>query len=336
MTRSVLVTDFAWPSLEPERRILAEIDAEIVVAETGDEDELVELVGEVDAILTNWKPVTARVLRGAPRCLTVARYGVGLDNIDVAAATELGIVVCNVPGFCIDEVSDHALALVLALSRHIVGFAGQTSAGGWDNKGFGEMHRLRGQTLGLVGFGRIARRVAAKAQAFGFDVLAYSPSLTPGEHDGVTAASFEGVLASSNVVSLHAPSTPSTRHMIGPAQLAMMRPGAFLVNTARGALVDEEALRSALVEGILGGAGLDVMDEEPPPPDHPLRNTPGVVMTPHASFYSVEALDELQQTAAANVVAVLGGHFSPTVVNPEVLASSVLRAPMQTFDAGPR
>jgi D-3-phosphoglycerate dehydrogenase len=329
------VTDFAWPSLEPERRILAEIGVEVVVAESGDEDELVELAGEVDAILTNWKPVTERVLRSAPRCLTVARYGVGLDNIDVTAATELGIVVSNVPDFCVDEVSDHALALVLALSRHIVDFAHQTSTGGWDHKAFGEMRRLRGQTLGLIGFGRISRRVAAKAQAFGFDVLAYSPSLTPGEHDGVRAASFEEVLGSS-AVSLHAPLTPTTRHLIGADQLAMMRPGAFLVNTARGALVDEEALRSALIEGRLGGAGLDVMDEEPPPPNHPLRTTPGVLITPHASFYSVEALDELQRTAAANVVAVLSGHLPPTVINPAVLASAALRAPLPTPDAGLR
>jgi D-3-phosphoglycerate dehydrogenase len=325
MSKSVLVTDYAWPSLDPERAILAAAGAEIVVADSGDEDELVELSSGADAILTNWKPVTARLLANATQCMTVARYGVGLDNIDVAAATELGIVVTNVPDFCVDEVSDHTLALVLALSRRIVDFAGQTRSGGWDNKGFGNMHRLRGQTLGLIGFGRIARRVAGKARPFGYRVLAYSPSLTPGNHDGVTAATFEKVLRSSDVVSLHAPATPSTRNMIGESELAMMRPGSLLVNTARGALVDEDALRRALMEGRLGGAGLDVMDEEPPPPDHPLRSTPGVVMTPHASFYSVESVRELQETAADNVAAVLGGRLPRTVVNPDVLTSPHLR-----------
>jgi D-3-phosphoglycerate dehydrogenase len=325
MSKSVLVTDYAWPSLDPERVILAAAGAEIVVADSGDEDELVELSSGADAILTNWKPVTARLLANATQCMTVARYGVGLDNIDVAAATELGIVVTNVPDFCVDEVSDHTLALVLALSRRIVDFAGQTRSGGWDNKGFGNMHRLRGQTLGLIGFGRIARRVAGKARPFGYRVLAYSPSLTPGNHDGVTAATFEKVLRSSDVVSLHAPATPSTRNMIGESELAMMRPGSLLVNTARGALVDEDALRRALMEGRLGGAGLDVMDEEPPPPDHPLRSTPGVVMTPHASFYSVESVRELQETAADNVAAVLGGRLPRTVVNPDVLTSPHLR-----------
>jgi D-3-phosphoglycerate dehydrogenase len=325
MTKSVLVTDYAWPSLDPERAILAAAGAEIVVADSGDEDELVDLSSHADAILTNWKPVTARLLAHATRCTTVARYGVGLDNIDVAAATELGIVVTNVPDFCVEEVSDHALALVLALSRRIVDFAGQTRSGGWDNKAFGDMHRLSGQTLGLIGFGRIARRVAGKARPFGYRVLAYSPSLTPGNHDGVTAATFEQVLRSSDVVSLHAPATPSTRNMIGESELAMMRPGSLLVNTARGALVDEDALRRALMEGRLGGAGLDVMDEEPPPPDHPLRSTPGVVMTPHASFYSVESVRELQETAADNVAAVLGGRLPRTVVNPDVLTSPHLR-----------
>jgi D-3-phosphoglycerate dehydrogenase len=329
MSKSVLVTDYAWPSLDPERVILAAAGAEIVVADSGDEDELVELSSGADAILTNWKPVTARLLANATQCMTVARYGVGLDNIDVAAATELGIVVTNVPDFCVDEVSDHTLALVLALSRRIVDFAGQTRSGGWDNKGFGNMHRLRGQTLGLIGFGRIARRVAGKARPFGYRVLAYSPSLTPGNHDGVTAATFEKVLRSSDVVSLHAPATPSTRNMIGESELAMMRPGSLLVNTARGALVDEDALRRALMEGRLGGAGLDVMDEEPPPPDHPLRSTPGVVMTPHASFYSVESVRELQETAADNVAAVLGGRLPGTVVNPDVLTSPHLRTHLE-------
>lgn len=334
MPRSVLVTDYAWPSLDPERRILAGMGVEIVAAETGEEDELVELAPRADALLTNWKPVTARVLAHAPRCLTVARYGVGLDNIDVAAATELGIVVTNVPEFCVDEVSDHALALVLALNRRIVDFVGQTRHGGWDNQAAGAMHRLRGQTLGLIGFGRIARRVAAKAQAFGLVVLAYSPSLAPGEHDGVTATSFERVLGSSDVVSLHAPLTDSTRHMIGRAQLDLMRPGAFLVNTARGALVDQVALLDAVVSGRLGGAGLDVMDEEPPAADHPLRHAPGVVITPHAAFYSIESINDLQETAAGNVAAVLDGRLPATVVNSDVLASPALRATVGPIQPG--
>jgi D-3-phosphoglycerate dehydrogenase / 2-oxoglutarate reductase len=329
----VLVTDYAWPSLDVERRILAEVGVGIVAAETGDEDELTELAAGVEAILTNWKPVSARVLRNAPQCVTVARYGVGLDNIDVATATELGILVSNVPDYCVDEVSDHALALVLALNRRIVDLATQTRSGGWDNQGAGAMHRLRGQVLGLVGFGRIARAVAARAQPFGLTVLAYTPNLSAGQPGGVrAAASLEDLLRSSDVVSLHTPLTDATRHMIGASQLAMMRPGALLVNTARGALIDEDALIEALRGGGLGGAGLDVMDEEPPALDHPLRRTPGVVMTPHAGFYSIESINELQTKAAGNVVTVLGRGVPATVVNPEVLASPALRSAGNALD----
>src|SRR6202034_683570 len=164
LTRSVLVTAYAGPSLDTERQTLAEIGVDLLVAHSGDEDEVTELARDVDAILTNWKPVSGRTLRNASRCLTVARYGVGVDNIDVATATDLGILVSNVPDYCIDEVSDHALALVLSLNRRIVEFAAQTRSGGWDNQGFGPLRRLRDQTLGLIGFGRISRRVAAKAQ----------------------------------------------------------------------------------------------------------------------------------------------------------------------------
>jgi D-3-phosphoglycerate dehydrogenase / 2-oxoglutarate reductase len=327
VTTSVLVTDFAWPSLETERAILAGIGAELVTAETGDEDELSELARDADAILTNWKPVTARVLESAPRCLTVARYGVGLDNIDVETATTLGIVVSNVRDYCIDEVSDHALALVLALSRRLVDFATQTRSGGWDNQAFGTMHRLRGQTLGLVGFGRIARRVAQKAEAFGMSVSAYAPRLREGGHDGVHAAnSLDELLSDSDIISLHAPLNRSTHHMIGARQLERMRPGAMLVNTARGALIDEDALCQALENGTLGAAGLDVMDEEPPPRTHRLRSAPRVLLTPHAAFYSAESVHELQEKAASNVANVLSGILPATTVNPEVLKMASLRA----------
>jgi D-3-phosphoglycerate dehydrogenase len=322
----VLVTDYAWSSLETERGILGAAGAELLVAQAGNEEELLELAPEVDAILTNWKPVTSRVLRAARRCVTVARYGVGVDNIDVAAATELGMLVSNVPDYCVEEVSDHALALALALTRRIVDFAEQTRAGGWDNQGFGALHRIRGQTLGLVGFGRIARLVGAKALALGFSVLAFTPRLEPGFHDGVEAAlSLGALLERSDVVSLHAPLTPETRHLIGRSELARMRHGAFIVNTARGGLLDIDGVRAALEEGRLGGVGLDVLDEEPPPRDDPIRHTPGVLLTPHAAFYSAESVAELQVRAATNVLTVFGGGVPDTLVNPGVLDSPTRR-----------
>jgi len=326
LSPTVLVTDYAWPSLEIERAALASIGAELVAPRGAGQDELIKLAAGADAILTNWKPVSDRMLEAATRCITVARYGVGVDNIDVERATELGIVVCNVPDYCVDEVSDHTIALLLALARRIVDFARQTSAGQWDNQAFGTPRRLRGRTLGLVGFGRIARLVAEKAQGIGLQVLAFAPNLSPGDHDGVHATrTLEELLECSEMVSLHAPLTSETRHLIGANQLARMRPGAMLINTARGGLLDLEAARAALLDGRLSALGLDVLDEEPPRPDNPILTTPGVVVTPHAAFYSEEAIAELQHKAVTNVIDALSGTPPATVVNPTVLASPALR-----------
>jgi D-3-phosphoglycerate dehydrogenase len=271
--------------------------------------------------------VPAAVLEAAGRCVTVARYGVGLDNIDIETATRLGIVVSNVPSFCTDEVADHTMALVLAHARHVVPFATGTAGGRWDNRAHGPMHRLRGRVLGLVGYGAIARKVAVRARAFGFEVIAYSRARS-GEPsgDGVRfAADLPELLAIADVVSLHVPLTPATRGLIGRAELAVMKPGAVLVNTARGALVDEATLIEALRDGQLGGAALDVLDGEPPAQGHPLPGMPTVIVTPHAAFDSVEAIAELQKCAARNVAAVLLGRPPATIVNREVLDQAELR-----------
>lgn len=322
---TVLVTDYSWPNLEPERRILGELGAELVVAETGEESELVELAPQADAILVCWKPVTAAVLEAADRCLTVARYGVGLDNIDVATATRLGMVVSNVPEFCTTEVADHTMALLLGHARHVAGFAAATTSGSWDNKGCGPMRRLRGRVLGLVGFGNIGRAVATRAQAFGCEVIAFSPSRSGSPPvDGVRFTSdLHELLHAADIASLHLPLTPETHHLIGSAELAALGPQGVLINTSRGALVDEAALVDALHTGALGGAALDVLDGEPPAAGHPLLAMPQVIVTPHAAFDSVEAIAELQSTAAHNVAAVLAGELPGTVVNPAVLDSTL-------------
>src|SRR3954468_1413543 len=273
MTHRVLVTDYAWPSLDIERAILAEVDAELVVAETGEAAELVELAPGASAILTNWTKVPPEALDAAPECLVVARYGVGVDNIPVARATELGILVANVPDFCLEEVSDHAMALILACGRRIVAFDRSTHAGGWDLAGLGQgLPRLREQTLGLIGYGNIARTLVPKAQGFGLRVVAYTPRQSPGvDAAGVeTTNDLPALLAQADYVSLHAPATPETRGLIGEAELRAMRSTAYLINTSRGALVDEAALQRALTEGWIAGAALDVFGAEPPGADHPL------------------------------------------------------------------
>jgi D-3-phosphoglycerate dehydrogenase len=319
--KTVLVTDYAWPSLEIEREILAGVGAELVVAGAGEDAELVELAAAADAILTNWRRVPSEALDAAAGCLVVARYGVGVDNIPVDHATALGILVANVPDFCVQEVSDHALALLLACARRVVTFARATRAGTWDLAPGRGLPRLCEQTLGLIGFGNIAQALVPKARGFGLRVLAYTPRLAPGRlAEGVEATNdLRYLLAESDYISLHAPSMPDTQGLIGRAELALMKPTAYLINTSRGALVDEDALLSALREGRITGAALDVLRAEPPPADHPLLALDNVIVTPHAAFYSETAIAELQTKAARNVATVLDGGVPATVVNPEVL-----------------
>jgi D-3-phosphoglycerate dehydrogenase len=327
MTARVLVTDFAWPSLDIERRILADAGAELVVAETGEADELMALAVGVDAILTNWKRVPPEALDAAPGCLLVSRYGVGLDNIPVDHATELGILVTNVPDFCLQEVSDHAMALVLACARRVVTFSRATRGGVWDLAAGRGLPRLSEQTIGLVGYGNIARTLVPKARGFGLRVLAYSPRATPSVDGDVELTNdLERLLAESDYVSLHAPSTPETAGLIGERELRLMKPTAYLVNTSRGALVNEDALRQALEERWIAGAALDVLRQEPPPADHPLLALDNAIVTPHAAFYSETAIAELQAKAATNVANVLTGSLPPTVVNPGVRDRPVYRA----------
>jgi len=322
---NVLVTDYAWPTLDVERELLAAVGAELVVAERGDEQELVALAPDCDAILTCWQKVTPAVLDAAPRCRVVARYGVGLDNIAVERATELGIVVTNVPDFCVDEVAEHALALVLALTRKLVPFAAMTRAGAWSNTAAGPIHRLRGQTLGLVGCGRIGAATGERARALGMRVLAVTRS--PGElPEGIErAASLEDLLERADAVSIHLPLTPATTALIGEPELRRMRPTALLINTSRGAIVDQRALARALDEGWIAGAGLDVLEAEPPDPGEPLLRHERALVTPHASFYSEEAIADLQERAARSVVDVLSGREPAQVVNRAVLERPGLR-----------
>lgn len=327
MTAHVLITDYAWPSVDIERNILGAVGAELLIAHTGDEAELLELAPRADAILTNWKPVTSAVLDAAPRCRVVSRYGVGIDNIAVRRATELGILVTNVPDYCFEEVSDHAMALLLACARRIVSFANATRRGTWDVSQGRPIPRLRGQTLGLIGFGRNARALAAKAVGFGLKILAFDPWITPadvarfGQHTG----DLDHLLREADYVSVHVPLTDQTRGLINTRTLRLMKPSAYLINTARGAIVDEPALVKALREKQIAGAGLDVLAEEPGAPDNPLFTLDNVVVTPHAAFYSETAIEELEQKAAEHVAQVLRGEVPRHVVNPEVRQQANIR-----------
>ena len=325
MTKRVLITDYVWPSVEPERAVLAEAGAELVVAPDGSEETLAALARDVDGILTCFEKVTEKVVRAAERCVVIGRYGVGVDNIDVATATELGIVVTYVPDYCVDEVSDHVFALLLAWNRRIVLFDNATKRVGWGAEGLGmRIMRLRGKKLGVVGFGRIGREVARKALAFGMEVLASDPVISPetaAEH-GAVMVDLPDLLRESDFVTLHAPLVPATEKMIGAAELEAMKSEAFLVNAARGPLIDEDALRDALTTGRIAGAGLDVLVDLDPPTDHPLVTLDNVIVTPHTAFFSQEAVLELEERAAGEVARVLSGRMPDNPVNPEVFAHS--------------
>jgi len=317
----VAVTDYVFSSLEPEQRVLAPLDVELRPAQCKSEEEIIALTQGADAVLNCYAKMTARVIESLDRCKIIARYGIGVDNVDLAAATRAKIVVTNVPDYCIDEVSDHALALLLALERQIASADHAVKGGAWDVVAHGAIRRLRGQTLGLVGFGKIAMAVAAKARAFGLNVLAHDPYLDAKAIAvrGAEAVEFDGLLAQSDVVSIHVPLLPETRNLIGARELARMKPSAFLINTSRGGIVDEGALAEALKAGRLAGAALDVLLVEPPPSDHPLRKLPNVVLTPHLAFYSRESVIELQTKAAEEVARALKGEPPRSPVNPQVL-----------------
>jgi D-3-phosphoglycerate dehydrogenase len=315
-----LLTDYAWPDLDIERSVLAEYGAEIIVAPDGNISTLIPLAADADAIMTNWAKVPAELIDAAPNCRIISRLGIGLDNIDVEHATKRGIPVTNVPDYCLIEVAEHTLALLLALVRKIGIFHENARAGRYDLSAGFPLRRIEGQTLGIVGLGQIGRRLAAKAQALELRVLATSRSRRD-PIPGIEWTDFDRLLSRSDFVSLHVPLNDETRLIIAERQLRLMKPTAFLINTARGGLVDHDALAAALAEGRLAGAALDVQSPEPPDLAKPPYNDPRVIITPHAAFYSTESVDELRRRVAHQVGTCLSGRLPENVVNPQVLAA---------------
>jgi D-3-phosphoglycerate dehydrogenase / 2-oxoglutarate reductase len=320
----VLLTDYAWADLDIERAILREADAELIVAEQKGAESLAKLAASCEAIMTNWAKVPESVIAAAPQCKIISRLGIGLDNIDVAAATRRGIIVTNVPDYCIIEVAEHALASMLALSRKIAFYHYETMQGRYKLQDGPTLRRIEGQTLGIVGFGNIGRKLAEKAIGLGMKVLITGRSRKSAAElpAGVAWCEFDELLPKSDYISLHLPATPETRHLFGAKQFAMMKPSAYLINTARGALIDHAALAAALNAGQLAGAALDVQDPEPPDLSQSPYNDPRVIVTPHAAFVSVESLENLRSRTAKQVATCLKGGRPENVVNPTVLSNS--------------
>jgi D-3-phosphoglycerate dehydrogenase len=313
-----LLTDYAWPDLEIERRILSEAGIELTVADQKDPASLAQFARDCDAILTNWIRVPTEVIEAATRCRIICRLGIGLDNIDVAAATRLGIPVTNVPDYCLIEVAEHALALIFALSRKVAWYHDATKRGRYALQEGPTLCRMEGQTLGIVGLGNIGRKLAKKALGVGLRVIATSRSRRD-VPQRVEIVELDDLLARSDYVSLHLPMTPETKHLINAKRLAQMKPSAYLINTARGGLIDAQALASALSDNQLAGAALDVQDPEPPDLTQPPYNDPRVIVTPHAAFVSEESLANLRERVARQVVDRLQGRRPENVVNPQVL-----------------
>jgi D-3-phosphoglycerate dehydrogenase / 2-oxoglutarate reductase len=316
----IAVTDHVFPDLETERSLAGAAGHELrYVGNAKTPAEVIAATVGANAVLNCYAPMPAEVIERLDDCVIIARYGIGVDTIDLPVATARGILVTNVPDYCIDEVSDHALALILALARGVAPLDRAVREGRWELSASKPLHRIRGRTLGLVGFGRIARRLGEKAMALGFDVIASDPFVSDEAmvEAGVGPSELETLLERSDVVSVHAPLTDATFHMIGAEQFARMKDGAILVNTSRGPLIDTEALRDALATDRLGGVGLDVLEHEPPDPDDPLRRRPDVVITPHAAFSSVESVAELQRKAAEQVLIALAGDTPPYALNAE-------------------
>ena len=324
----VLVTDYLWPNLDVEKEVLAPVGADVVPAPDAHQATLVALAHDADAILTCFAPVTAPVVEAAHKCLVISRYGVGVDNIDVEAASRNGIIVAYVPDYCVDEVADHALALLLALNRRLPQFDAEVKQGLWGKTHTGlPIFRLRECTLGLIGFGRIGQALCRKALALGLRVLAYDPYLPTASVQGLGAhpVDLPTLLRESDFVSVHAPLTPETRGLLGEKEFQQMKPTAFLINCARGPIVDQDALLKALRERWIAGAGLDVLAQEPPPPESPLLSLDNVLITPHVAYLSRQSLHELLVRTAGAVAAVLTGRRPQHIFNPQVLATARAR-----------
>ena len=309
----VVVTDQVFPDLTIERDLLYEIGAEVVVA-AGDGTEVLKRAADADALLNTYLPVDAAFIDGLKRCRIIARYGIGIDNVDLAAAKAANITVTNVPDYSVEEVAAHTAAMILSLLRKIPEADGQARAGAWGIEALRPINRISGLTFGLVGYGRIARRVAAVLEALGAKLVVHDPYLVegPGMPDLV---GLDELARRSNVVSIHAPLTTETAGMINSSFLSLLPPRAILVNTSRGRLVVLDDVVAALRSGKLSGAGLDVFDHEPVELDR-IEGAPNLIVTPHMAYYSEQSLAESQRKAATQIVKVLSGQEPDYRVNP--------------------
>ena len=312
----VVLTDYVWSSIDVERKILDGV-AEVVPLQTKQPAEFLNDAKDCDALLNTYAgPITAESMEQMPKCKIIARYGIGVDTIDLDAATKFGIIVTNNPTYCVEEVAEHTMALLLSAARKVTFYDRRVRAGEWAVPPGKPMFRLAGCTLGLIGFGNIARQVAVRAAAFGMRVLFSDPYVAQGQcKEPGTKVELPQLYKESDYLSLHAPAMAQTRQMINDEAFAQMKAGSILVNCGRGALVDTDALVRALDQGKIGGCALDTTDPEPLPNPHALRGRDNVIINPHAAWYSEQAMVGLQMGAPTEVRRVLTGEWPVNVVN---------------------
>ncbi|MCU1374218.1 MAG: D-isomer specific 2-hydroxyacid dehydrogenase NAD-binding protein [Actinomycetia bacterium] len=333
MSALVALIDSRGRDTSIEQRMFDEAGIRFVAAHCQDADEVVGLAAEATCILsTRAIALTAELMDRLPSLRAIVRYGIGVDNIDLDAATARGIAACNVVDHCVDEVANHAFALLLALNRQLLPLDSivrqpDRAAAGEARTSLGPVGPIRGETLGLVAFGPIARSVATKALGFGLDVIVSDPYVDPSivvDLVGNQPVALDELLTRSDYISVHAPGGPATVGLIGARELALCKPTAHIVLTSRGGVVDEEALHQALVEGRLAGAGVDVWDPEPAGPDKPLAGLPNVIATPHFAYYSERSDELMRERVAESAIDIVNGRVPRSVVNPKVLASAGL------------
>jgi D-3-phosphoglycerate dehydrogenase len=305
----IAIADSVFPSLDSAKEIFSKLDATVVLAENSTSAAIIEVARDADALMVTFAQINSEVIACLNKCRAIGRFGIGVDNIDIDAATKAGIQVCYVPDYCLDEVSDHAIALLMSLARKITYSNSLVQAGRWEGKAIAPLWRIRGRTLGLVGLGKIPQTLAPKAQALGLSIIAHDPYVSAEVAAAlkIELVTFDDLLERSDYISLHAPLTEETENLFSVSAFEKTKPEALLINTARGPMVDEQALADALDAGRLAGAALDVLPNEPPAADCPLLNRENVILTPHTAFYSEDSLLDLQTKAAMDVASVLTG-----------------------------
>ena len=321
----VVITDFGSPENELEANELRNsgLDIELVRLNAKTPEELLPHVADADGLIVQWTNISREVIQALQKCKVISRYGIGVDMIDLAAAGEHGIPVCNTPDYCIDEVSTHTLSFLLMLNRNIVAQDQHVRAGKWGSPNPVPPSRLSTQTLGIIGMGNIGRVVVQKAKAFGLTILVFDPYLSAEKaaESGAEKVELDELLRRSDYVSIHCPLTEETRHLISTKQFQSMKPTGYLINMARGPIVDQAALYQALLNKTIAGAALDVFEKEPPPADEPLLKLDNVIFTPHLSSWSAESFVQLRRDVVNNIVVVLRGESPRAVVNRKFLVS---------------